>query len=118
MMEFVTVAQFLAEADEWDNEPPEPDEPPSWEDLIPLEPGLADLLVQAQSYRRQRGKPFCANDIYYGDIKPKLLALVGWEREAYPDLLRTSAAYNVAREIIYNALPDCHRCACWPHGGV
>jgi len=55
--------------------------------LVAVEPGLADLEAVA---RNAHGK--CANAVWYGRIKPRLLSLVGWERgvdlqpTAYPGI--------------------------------
>ena len=37
-------------------------------------------------------------------------ALVGWEADGAPPILRTVAAYDT----LYAALPDCRECTCFP----
>lgn len=51
---------------------------PSWRQLVRLEPGLADLEDDARSIKA--GPHFCANTVWYRNLKPRLLRLVGWSR--------------------------------------
>jgi hypothetical protein len=62
------------------------------------------------------GPSFCANDIWYDEIKPVLVKLVGWS--ARNPALRTTEAYDVAYQYLYNLLPDCRDCGCFPYGLV
>ena len=113
----------LAELAEEDDipDPPSPPEPatrPAWAELCALEPRLLDLARKALT--TDGGKPnFCANAVWYGyngrrGLKPYLSLLVGWGAAPYaPAILRTSAAYDVAYQTIYEALPDCRRCGCF-----
>jgi hypothetical protein len=90
----------------------EPASPPSWTELTQLEPRLLDLAREALEASPSKGK-YCANAEWYGyggqqGIKPRLCLLVGHEAAHFaPELLRTSAAYDVAYQTIYYALPDC-----------
>ncbi|HTR51847.1 MAG TPA: hypothetical protein VMJ10_14125 [Kofleriaceae bacterium] len=43
---------------------------------------------------------WCAEDYFFREVKPKMVALVGWNRSADPPELRTSTAY----EAVYMAL--------------
>ncbi len=85
----------------------------SWDELVTLEPRLDLLLKEAQSVKDDKTKDvFCANRIWYGDgsrngLKQKMSKLVGWFSEKDDPILRSPAAYNLAYDTIYNALPDC-----------
>jgi hypothetical protein len=115
-MEFVTLDEFLEQDD--GDEVPEPEVLPTWDELAALDARLVDLLNLARSYQNGRRRRFCAIHVYVWELKPRLLALVGWDRRAGPDLLRTEAAYDVALKTVYGALPDCRGCACIPRGGA
>jgi hypothetical protein len=92
--------------------PPEPEKPPTWQQLVRLEPRLLELAKRALEADAGRDT-FCANAVWYGydehkGIRPALCELVGWGAAIYaPPLLKTEAAYDVAYETIYQALPDC-----------
>jgi hypothetical protein len=84
---------------------------PTFDELLALEPRLGILLREAKAYQRRKG--FCANSVWYGydgsgGLKGRLLMLVGWERRPRHEILSTEAAYDVAYETIYHALPDCN----------
>ena len=115
-MEFMTLDEFLAVDD--GDEVPEPEIDPTWEELVALDARFADLLNLARSYHQSRRRRFCANHVYVWELKPRLEDLAGCSRRWGPKLLRTEAAYDVARETVYNALPGCRGCACIPHGGA
>lgn len=92
---------------------------PTWQELVRREPRLLDLLREAQAYRPRPG--FCANAIWYGygrrvGLRERLTRLVGWGRPDRDPVLSTSAAYDVAYETVYQALPDCQHAdiLCWP----
>jgi hypothetical protein len=104
--------------------PPAPTQPGkskrrlSFRGLAKLEPRLRDLLTEARSHHKNRDAIFCANAVWYGypgfrpGLKSRLSRLVGWRAEQGGDL-RTSAAYDLAYQTIYQALPDCRgRCPC------
>jgi hypothetical protein len=97
----------------------------TFNDLVTLEPRLAELLTEARAFKPR--PKFCANAVWYGyfgssGLKDKLLGLVGWGRETPLDgatdapreeTLKSSEAYDVAYHTLYEALPDCRaRCAC------
>lgn len=83
---------------------------PTWEELVALEPRLAELYTEARAVRRTRR--FCANAVWVRQFKPRLLRLAGWYAEK-PEL-RTTGAYDVAYRTLYAALPDCRGCLCPP----
>ena len=115
-MEFVTLDKFMAQDD--GDDVPDPATGPTWEELVALDSRFADLLNLARSYQRSRRRRFCANHVYVWELKPRLEDLAGCSRRWGPKLLRTEAAYDVARETVYDALPDCRGCLCIPHGGA
>jgi hypothetical protein len=87
---------------------------PTWNELIKLEPLLAGLLEHAKRVKDDPTRTsFCANDVWYGVLKPELVSLVGW---ASPNpsghVLASSKAYSVAYQKIYDALPPCRNCLC------
>lgn len=71
--------------------------------LCAVEPRLWSLYRKAK--REKPGPGFCANRVWYVTLKPQLVQLVGWHAER-PEL-RTSHAYDLAYDTIYEALPDC-----------
>jgi hypothetical protein len=90
----------------------------TFERLADLEPRLRALLEEARAHHSDPSPDFCANAVFYGyahvrqGLKARLLKLVGWESGRH-DLLGTSAAYDVAYDTIFEALPDCRgNCAC------
>jgi hypothetical protein len=73
-------------------------------ELASLEPQLGALLREASRIDVD-SDTFCANAVWYRRFKPRLLLLVGWEAES--PRLRSSEAYDIAYETLYEALPDC-----------
>lgn len=93
--------------------------PLTWQQLVRLEPRLAALLAEAKVVRDDgRGRWFCGNAVFYGypgwrGFKPRLRALVGWDRPAYHPVLSGRRAYDLVYQTIYRALPDCRgECGC------
>jgi len=97
----------------------------TFNELVALEPRLADLLTEARAYKP--GPKFCANAVWYGyhgslGLKSKLARLVGWARlvplagaidAATEETLKSSQAYDVGYGTVYDALPDCgEQCEC------
>jgi hypothetical protein len=86
---------------------------PTFAELCRLEPGLRALLVEARSCPRT--PHFCATArmLGYGDwqgwgLKADLQWLIGWKRQGGgPEVLFSSAAYQVAFRALYAALPHC-----------
>ena len=90
--------------------------------LCQMEPRLASLLQRASEVRDdETAESFCANRTWYGyenlpheGIKEQLCSLVGSDREDLPQghVLRSSLAYELAYQTIYNVLPPCRNCSC------
>lgn len=58
----------------------------TWNEIVRLEPRLARLLRQARAVKDDRSESyFCANEIWYRDLKPQLTQLVGWDRGSDDD---------------------------------
>ena len=53
----------------------------TFDELCELEPGLKKLYRFAGMIGRRRGRPFCANALWYEWFKPELEQLVGWGRK-------------------------------------
>ena len=92
--------------------------PLSIEQLMKLEPRLAELLAEARGYQRDTPPDFCASRAWYGTrerpgLRARLTRLIGWARSGSHPVLTRSAAYDVACDAVYGALPDCRGgCGC------
>lgn len=89
---------------------------PTWRKLVALEPGLQALLDEIKAIDGSHPN-FCANACFFGfreggSFKRRMTELVGWLARLDEPALKTSAAYDVAYEALYGALPDCKDCAC------
>jgi hypothetical protein len=77
-------------------------------DLAALEPGLAELLMDAQSFKRKKG--FCANKVWLerGGLLGRLDRLVGpaSDNKRHP-VLGTTEAHDLASRTVRQALPSC-----------
>ena len=86
-----------------------------WDTLVKLEPRLQDLLDEALAYNEQSASEnwACAN-WFMGPVGVgnKMDTLVGWFAEKDIPELKTSQAWDVVHEKIYDALPACRNCAC------
>jgi len=94
---------------------PTPAKPPSidWKRICQLSPQMLYLYQEAKSIKDdKRKKRFCANDIWYNRLKPFMANHVGWS-SPIPEL-RSSQAYSITCDRIYEALPNCRNCFC--HG--
>ena len=110
---------------------------PSWGQLADAEPQLRRLERLALWMAERADPEWCANGVWYEFLKPALVPLVGWCRGHLPTcavdgprpmflnlsdwtprervpattaaerMLRTSAAYDVAYDHLYDLLPDC-----------
>jgi hypothetical protein len=80
-------------------------------ELCRREPRLATLERDVRSVTDNGGAWFCANDWWYGRFKPRLVKLVGFGADE-PEL-RTTEAYDVAYDALYEQLPDCRSCRCF-----
>lgn len=79
--------------------------------LVRLEPRLLGL-VQEAALVNDSAPNFCANEIWSEQFKPRLMRLVGWYAECAHPEVQDEAAYQVAYDVVYRALPDCRNCAC------
>ena len=82
----------------------------TWNELISIEPALYRLYLEASAPQETDDPSFCANAVWADRFKPRLLRLVGWD--AMRPALRTEAAYDLACDNLYAALPDCRSCDC------
>jgi len=82
----------------------------TWTDLVDEEPRLGllerEILYHAAQHKTGR---YCASRFWHGyagtGFKDRLLELVGWETDR--PTLRSSEAYDVAYDHLYELLPDC-----------
>jgi hypothetical protein len=83
-----------------------------FKELCRLEPGLQQLFNEARRVTSHGDPHFCANRVWYRELKPRLLKLVGWQSTRPDGQLHTTTSYDAAYSIIYGALPDCRDCWC------
>lgn len=81
----------------------------TWAEIITIEPYLETMRKDAAAIDGS-DEHFCANERWYGDFKPRVCALVGWD--AADGRLAFDQAYDVAYQTIYDALPPCKNCGC------
>jgi hypothetical protein len=81
--------------------------PTTWQAIRRLEPALAKLEadIRLHATAHKNGKPYCANDHWYGRFKERLCHLVGFQ--ARNPALRTMEAYDLVYRKLYRLLPDC-----------
>ncbi len=89
----------------------------TWDDLAAREPRLAALRQAVERESAHGRLHYCANAAWYGygghlGLKPRLLRLVGWGAQSHDPVLRSSDAYDVAYQTLYDLLPDCRGCGC------
>lgn len=92
----------------------------TWEQLVEVEPRLAELLEEIKKVKDNPEEPsFCANYEWYvreradgRSFKRKMISLVGSEAETSNRLLSTSEAYDLAYGVLYDTLPGCRNCTC------
>jgi hypothetical protein len=53
----------------------------TWTALVGRQPLLAELAHRCASADSWTNEHFCANELWYDDLKPTLLELVGWEAD-------------------------------------
>lgn len=80
----------------------------TWEELVKLEPRLAQLEAEIRLIKPSPG--FCASAMWYGNarrpgLKAKMCVLVGWD--AKNPVLRGYEAYDTAYAHLYSLLPAC-----------
>ncbi len=89
----------------------------TWDDLAAREPRLA-ALRQAVERVSAHGRPhYCANAVWYGygggvGFRSRVTQLVGWGSNHPDPALRSSVAYDVVYQTLYDLLPDCRDCGC------
>ena len=83
----------------------------TWEELIAIEPALQEMLTEI-SHIEDASPSFCANQTWFDQYDERMGWLVGWYATKANPRLRTSDAYDLAFEKLYNALPDCRDCNC------
>ncbi len=81
----------------------------TFSEMAKIEPRLQALYNEVQQVKAKK-KAFCANRVWYKYFKPQLILLAGWN--AKNPQLRTTEAYDVAYQAIYELLPDCQNCLC------
>jgi len=78
----------------------------TWQDMIEIEPELKRLYEKAKKENKpDLPEDYCANEIFYKQLKPEIVKLVGWG--ARKKELNSCRAYDKAYKKILNALPDC-----------
>jgi hypothetical protein len=82
-----------------------------FEELCEIEPLLKRLYHKVRQVKDTGEGAFCANAIWYRQFKPELIHLVGYH--ARHPALRTTEAYDVSYQFLYNQLPDCRDCGCF-----
>jgi hypothetical protein len=83
-------------------------------DYVKMDSRLAELLLEAQAINKRitsspKGNSYRVADAWYrrtGGLRAKLKLLVGYERPAGPEALRSSHAYGCCYSTIYRALSD------------
>lgn len=83
-----------------------------WDEMVAIEPGLGALYREVRSLKDPGGSCFCAEMLWHRRYKARLAWLVGFRTHSDDMRLRTMAAYDVAFEKIYGAMPACRGCAC------
>ncbi|MFA5880586.1 MAG: hypothetical protein WC834_00195 [Eubacteriales bacterium] len=82
---------------------------PTWEEMVKIEPKLAELLKEAEGCKRiaMRDTEFCAARVWHGrdGMKSKMSELVGFF--AGDGRLTSAKCYELAYQKIYKSLPDC-----------
>lgn len=81
----------------------------TWKDMVEIEPELQEMFGYAKSLDGSE-KNFCANRIFYDELKPAIENLVGWG--ARNSLLKSKKCYDKAYNKIWKALPPCKDCGC------
>lgn len=83
----------------------------TWADLCRLEPELLDLWSAAKEVKDTgRRKSFCAYDYFSENIADRLTELLGPWNEREIKVLNTIKSIDLAKDIIFDALPPCRNC--------
>lgn len=98
-----------------------PNVPPHFRELAAIEPRILALYNEARQIIDDPSEPgFCANYTFFQyhnrelGFKYRLSRLVGWNAEGNDPRLHTETAYDVVYETIYEVLPNCRNCSCYP----
>lgn len=81
-----------------------------WGQMIDDEPELWDLFVKVHKIKEEDDaeSPFCANRVWYREIKPQLSRLIGWD--AKNPKVKDDRCYDAAYHTLYRLLPNCRDC--------
>jgi len=83
----------------------------TWADLCRFEPELLDLWSEAKEVKDTgRRKSFCAYDYFSENIADRLTELLGPWNEREIQVLNTIKSIDLAKDIIFDALPPCRHC--------
>ena len=63
-------------------------------------------------HQAPRPASFCANRVWSGVFKPRMMQLVGRICRRMIPALSISKAYDTAYQVLYATLPDCRNCGC------
>jgi len=78
----------------------------TWEKIIEIEPEINQLYEIAKNENRSDlPEDYCANDVFYNELKPEIMQLAGWYAE--DRRLKSTRAYELVYMKIYDALPYC-----------
>ena len=84
----------------------------TWKELSKLEPRLKNFERQIKQIKDdKRNSSFCANRVW-GEYKYTLRSLVGYWADTDIPELKTNEAYDIARQHLYDLLPNCRNCGC------
>lgn len=92
----------------------------SFRQMCEIEPGLRELADEIIAISMSRtGSRVCANELFFSpgedgepSMKQRMTQLVGWY--ARDPRLYSGAAYDLAYRTLYNLLPACRCCGCFP----
>ena len=86
---------------------------PEFRELCRKERELVFLARDARAERDGPEKPYyCANEVWYGQLKPRLEKIVGWGARRPIPGMSAEEAYDIAYDAIYAMLPNCRNCNC------
>lgn len=74
-------------------------------DLVKLEPRLKDLMRDILNSGDELD--YCADKLWYREIKPRFLRIIGRYATTNNEILKSSYAYDIAYQFLYNLLPVC-----------
>ena len=83
-----------------------------WNDLVVFEPQLKWLLLEVQDVYDPGGKSFCSEHLWHSRYKSRVGGLVGFNAKSSNPAMRSREAYELACDVIREALPPCRNCGC------